>query len=126
MSVFASQLMIRSTVSRVMISLRFGPAFTWQCTQVRLQSLPTLTWRISGRARRSEIDFSLSLCANRFIPELTATIARPALVGLRRIGFLSLKICRKHDREIESDYLAAFSKPAFTRSSYPALRGRTL
>src|SRR5438445_4279829 len=66
MSVFASQSMIRSTVLRIMTSLRFGPAFTWQCTQVRLQSLPTLTWRISGRPRRSEIDCSLSLCAKRF------------------------------------------------------------
>ena len=48
MSVFASQSTIRSTVSRVMISLRFGPAFTWQCTQVRLQSLPTLTCKNFG------------------------------------------------------------------------------
>src|SRR5947208_795548 len=67
MSVFASQSTIRSTVSRVMISLRFGPAFTWQCTQVRLQSLPTLTCKISGRPRRSESERSASLWANRFI-----------------------------------------------------------
>src|SRR5690242_1874845 len=59
--------MIRSTVSRVMISLRFGPAFTWQCTQVRLQSLPALTWRISARPRRSERERSASVWANRFI-----------------------------------------------------------
>src|SRR5436189_1498218 len=67
MSVFASQSTIRSTVSRVMISLRFGPAFTWQCTQVRLQSLPMLTCKISGRLRRSESERSASLWANRFI-----------------------------------------------------------
>src|SRR5947208_14854404 len=67
MSVFASQSTIRSTVSRVMISLRFGPAFTWQCTQVRLQSLPTVSCKISGRPRRSESERSASLWANRFI-----------------------------------------------------------
>src|SRR5438552_1809276 len=67
MSVFASQSTIRSTVSRVMISLRFGPAFTWQCTQVRLQSLLMLTCKISGRLRRSESERSASLWANRFI-----------------------------------------------------------
>jgi hypothetical protein len=31
--------MMQSIVSRVMISFRFGPAFTWQCTQVRLPKL---------------------------------------------------------------------------------------
>src|SRR5262249_16612681 len=45
----------------------FGPAFTWQCTQVRLQSLPTLTCKISGRPRRSKSERSTSVCANRFI-----------------------------------------------------------
>src|SRR5204863_7152458 len=67
--VFASQSIIRSMVCRVMISFRFGPAFTWQCTHVRLQSLPPLTWRISGRPRRSEIECSSSFCANLFITQ---------------------------------------------------------
>src|SRR5262245_23217835 len=99
-SVSASQSIIRSTVSRVMISLRFGPAFTWQCTQMRLQSLPTLTCRISGRARRSEIDCSLSLCAKRFIPNSTAAsaVAAFAVCFCRRVVILPLGFLRMAQR----------------------------
>src|SRR3954462_8497676 len=44
----------RSAVSRVIISaVRSGPASTWQCRQVMLQSLPTLIWKISIDAGRS-------------------------------------------------------------------------
>ena len=42
-----------SIVSRVMISVRSGPASTWQWRQVWLQSLPTLIWKISMPVGRS-------------------------------------------------------------------------
>src|SRR5581483_7935323 len=42
-----------SAVSRVMISLRVGPASTWQCRQVWLHSFPTLTCRVSIPLARS-------------------------------------------------------------------------
>ena len=37
----------------VMISVRFGPASTWQWWQAWLQRLPTFTWSVRGAARRS-------------------------------------------------------------------------
>src|SRR5947209_4050423 len=40
-------------VSRVMISVRVGPASTWQCVQVWLHSLPTLTCNVSMRSARN-------------------------------------------------------------------------
>src|SRR5438093_5467599 len=40
-------------VFRVMISVRVGPASTWQWVQVWLQSLPTLTCNVSTRSDRS-------------------------------------------------------------------------
>src|SRR5205823_10593847 len=106
MSVFASQSIIRSIVSRVMISLRLGPAFTWQCVQVRLQSLPTLTWRISGRTRRSEIECSVSFRANLFIPrESVATTAIAALVCFRgdvvMLAFGLFRMPQRSTRAIE-------------------------
>ena len=40
-----------STVaSSIMASVRSGPASTWQCLQVMLQSFPRLTWKISSFA----------------------------------------------------------------------------
>lgn len=53
--------------SRVIISFRFGPAFTWQCVQVRLHNLPTLICRISGFARRSCKAPSASFEAKRLV-----------------------------------------------------------
>src|SRR6266446_10100372 len=41
--------------------------------QVRLQSLPRLICKISGRFRRSASEWVASFCANRFIPISTAT-----------------------------------------------------
>src|SRR5260221_5021316 len=47
-SVLSSAARHRSTVRRLIISsVRSGPASTWQCRQVMLQSLPTLIWKIS-------------------------------------------------------------------------------
>ena len=40
-------------VSRDMLSVRSGPASTWQWRQVWLQTFPTLIWRISSRERLS-------------------------------------------------------------------------
>src|ERR671934_1527809 len=53
-AVLSSAVRHRSTVSRLIISaVRSGPASTWQCRQVMLQSLPTLIWKISIAAGRS-------------------------------------------------------------------------
>ena len=52
-----------------------------------------------GRARRSEIDCSVSLCAKRFIPKSTTTIAVGAFVSLLGVGFFSCEIRRKPEAD---------------------------
>src|SRR5215831_13655367 len=64
----ANQSMMRSIVSRVMISFRFGPAFTWQCTQMRLQSFPTFTCSTSILVWRNDNERADRISEKRFTP----------------------------------------------------------
>src|SRR5437899_8337610 len=73
---------------------------------VRLQSLPTLTCRISGRPRLSEIECSASFCANLFIldPAATAAVAAFAVrlgcsVVILAFRFLRMAECRSRTIE---------------------------
>src|SRR5437899_7063485 len=62
---------------------------------VRLQSLPTLTWRISGRPRLSEIECSASFCANLFIKSAaTPAVATSVADFSRHVVILALAFFR--------------------------------
>src|SRR3989449_6502023 len=99
-------------VSRVMISVRVGPASTWQCVQVWLHSLPTLTCSVSIRsARRVSCPYSASVASNErrslavFFSGLrrTVTLAMSAAAPVRCTGdgFARDRLARAvDDREV--------------------------
>jgi hypothetical protein len=58
MSVRARTARHSSAVSGVITSVRVGPASTWQCAQVWLQSFPTLIWKVSIPLARSGARFA--------------------------------------------------------------------
>src|SRR5436309_14900134 len=67
-----------------MISVRVGPASTWQRVQVWLHSLPTLTCRVSMRSgRRVSCPYSASVASNErrtlavFFSGLRRTVTSP-------------------------------------------------
>src|SRR2546422_2238399 len=83
-------------VSRVMISVRVGPASTWQWVQVWLHSLPTLTCSVSIRsARRVSCPYSASVASNerRSLAVLFS--------GLRRTVTLAMR-SEEHTSELQS------------------------
>ena len=80
MSVLASTVMHSSAVSRDMISCRSGPASTWQCRQVWLQSLPTFIWNtVIPVAARGERPESARACSKGLRPLLLRII--PTIQG---------------------------------------------
>src|SRR5881628_3390264 len=99
-------------VSRVMISVRVGPASTWQWVQVWLHSLPTLTCSVSIRsARRVSCPYSASVASNerRSLAVLfsglrrTVTLAMSAAAPVRCTGdgFARDRLARAvDDREV--------------------------
>jgi hypothetical protein len=60
-----------------MISVRFGPASTWQWWQAWLQRLPTFTWSVRALARRS----GRALARERVVEaERRRDVPRPLLI----------------------------------------------
>src|SRR2546425_9161586 len=83
-----------------MISVREGPASTWQCVQVWLHSLPTLTCNVSMRSARS----ASCPCAARVWSKETnvscsmSAAASPRIAGDRLAR--DLLACAVDDREV--------------------------
>ena len=102
-----------SAVRRSMISVRLGPASTWQCRQAWLQSLPTLIWTVSMPARLS---WAPSWC--------TRAAKGSTAVGIGVAPFVSNAQSRQvsHRCRCASEFF--LSRPAPSHNAQPYTHGR--